>query len=110
MRHRLRAASGVDFAEPILERAWVKHAVHDWQGTQADAQTLPGVPDASFAFARLLVRPLTDPQTAFATSARMLWPGGACLIVNGNWAAESLTGQAMRALAERLAPRCADQG
>lgn len=106
------SVTGVDFSEPMLERARTKHARADWRGVLADVQALPGLPDHGFdlALARHLVWTLTDPAAAFAAWMRVLRPGGALVIVDGNWATESLSGQVMQALAERMAPKDAGRG
>ena len=99
--------TGVDFADPMLERAQAKHAGRDWVGMADDVQTLASLPDAGFdaAVARHLVWTLTDPPAAFAAWLRVLRPGGRLVIVDGDWAHEPLRGRLMRALADRLSPR-----
>ncbi len=99
--------TGVDFSDPMLERAQAKHAGRDWVGMADDVHTLASQPDAAFdaAVARHLVWTLTDPSAAFAAWLRVIRPGGRLLIVDGNWAQESLRGRLMRGLAERLSPR-----
>lgn len=106
------AVTGVDFAEPMLERARAKHKGQDWRGVLADVQTLPGLPDNTFdlALARHLVWTLTTPEAAFASWARVLRPGGALVVIDGDWARESLRDRTMRALAERLAPKEVSRG
>jgi ubiquinone/menaquinone biosynthesis C-methylase UbiE len=99
--------TGVDFSDPMLERAQAKHAGRDWVGLADDVQSLAGLPDAGFdaAVARHLVWTLTDPQAAFGAWLRVLRPGGRLVIVDGNWAHEPLRGRLLRALADRLSPR-----
>ena len=106
------SVTGVDFAEPMLERATAKHAGHDWRGVLGDVQVLQSLSDHTFdlALARHLVWTLTDPQAALATWARVLRPGGALVIVDGDWASESLLGRAMRSFAEKLAPKDQSRG
>jgi ubiquinone/menaquinone biosynthesis C-methylase UbiE len=99
--------TGVDFADPMLERAQAKHAGRDWIGVADDVQSLLSLPDAGFdaAVARHLVWTLTEPPAAFAAWLRVLRPGGRLVIVDGNWAREPWRGRLLRALADRLSPR-----
>lgn len=93
--------TGVDFSETMLGLARGKLAGRSWQGRLADAETLAGLPDGGFdgAITRHLVWTLTDPQAAFAAWFRVLKPGARLLVVDGNWASESLRGRLMRRLA-----------
>lgn len=106
------SVTGVDFAEPMLERATEKHAGRDWRGVLGDVQVLQSLSDNTFdlALARHLVWTLTDPHAAFARWARVLRPGGALVIVDGDWAKETLVGRAMRGIAEKLSPKNASRG
>ncbi|MEO3474321.1 methyltransferase domain-containing protein [Roseomonas sp. CAU 1739] len=105
--------TGVDFSEAMLARARAKHAGQSWQGRLADAETLAGLPDATFdgAVTRHLVWTLTDPPAAFAAWLRVLKPGARLLVVDGNWVREGLRGRLLRRIAAALggtAPAAAD--
>lgn len=78
------SVTGLDWAEPMLERARAKAPNATF--LQADAeQTM--LPDASFdvVVTRHLVWTLVDPKAAFAEWRRILKPGGRLLIVDGDF-------------------------
>ncbi|WP_137179809.1 class I SAM-dependent methyltransferase [Roseomonas sp. AR75] len=105
--------TGVDFAEPMLDRAHAKLARRGWSGRLADVETLATLPDGAFdgAVTRHLVWTLTDPAAAFAAWRRVLKPGGRLLVVDGDFVGETLRGRLLRRLARALggppAPRTA---
>lgn len=95
--------TGLDWAEPMLERARAK--LPDVTFVQADAERTM-LPTASFdvIVTRHLVWTLVDPATAFAEWHRLLAPNGVLLVVDGdfhrNWFARLLapkTGASQRA-------------
>ncbi len=94
--------TGLDFAEPMLERARRKH-----QALKSGATFLIGdaedtrQPDDRFdAIAtRHLVWTLPNPRQAFADWFRVLKPGGTVLIVDGDMAARNLVQRMMRKVA-----------
>ena len=96
--------TGIDFSEAMLGRARAKHAGQPWHGRLADAETLGGLPDASFdgAVTRHLVWTLTQPGTAFAAWLRVLKPGARLLVVDGDWVRDGLRGRLMRRAAALL--------
>lgn len=98
--------TGVDFAEPMLDRARAKLSGRPWTGRLADVETLAGLPDAAFdgAVTRHLVWTLTDPPAAFAAWFRVLRPGARLLVVDGDWVRETTRTRLLRRLAARLAP------
>lgn len=86
--------TGLDWAEPMLERARAK--LPDVTFVQADAECTM-LPAASFdvIVTRHLVWTLVDPATAFAEWHRLLAPNGVLLVVDGdfvqrNWFARFL--------------------
>lgn len=96
--------TGVDFAEPMLERAAAKLAGRAWRGRLADVETLAGLSDSTFdgAVTRHLVWTLTDPAAAFAAWFRVLKPGARLLVVDGDWVRVSLRTRLLRRLAALL--------
>ncbi|WP_394688882.1 class I SAM-dependent methyltransferase [Hoeflea sp.] len=78
------AVTGLDWAEPMLERARSK--APEVTFLQADAERTM-LPDASFdvIVTRHLVWTLIDPKAAFAEWRRLLKPGGKILIVDGDF-------------------------
>jgi len=104
------AVTGLDFAEPMLERARSKAAdqklparfrIGDAENTRE--------PDASYdaVVTRHLVWTLPDPATAFADWLRVLKPGGRLLILDVDMVRRSLRARALAAaakLAARFAP------
>jgi ubiquinone/menaquinone biosynthesis C-methylase UbiE len=99
--------TGVDFAEPMLNRARAKHAGKPFRGVMADVEDLKLEPDVSFdaVIARHLVWTLVNPHAAFAEWRRVLKPGGRLLIVDGDWINTPPVGRVLRWAAERIAPR-----
>lgn len=97
--------TGVDFSETMLARAREKLAGRGWTGIHADAEALFPLADGSFDFAvtRHLAWTLTDPAAAFAEWRRVLKPGGALLVIDGDWVTpHSRWWKARRWLALRL--------
>lgn len=80
--------TGIDFAEPMLERARVKNrsAGEGYTAYACDAETLMEK-DGSFdaLVTRHLVWTLVDAPAAFAEWRRVLKPGGRLLIVDGDF-------------------------
>jgi ubiquinone/menaquinone biosynthesis C-methylase UbiE len=79
--------TALDFAEPMLDRARRKHGGHPRLRTAlADAETTME-PDATYdaVVSRHLVWTLVHPEQAFADWFRVLKPGGAVIIVDGDW-------------------------
>ncbi len=83
------AVTGLDWSEPMLERARAKLPALRFH--QADAERTM-LPDASFdvIVTRHLVWTLVDPVAAFAEWHRLLAPGGQLLIVDGDFVSRSL--------------------
>lgn len=106
------SVTAVDFAEPMLARARVKHSGRPWRGLLSDVETLRSLPDANFdaAVARHLVWTLTDPASAFSEWFRVLRPGGTLLIVDGDWVTKRRRERLLRALANRLSAADAVHG
>ncbi len=104
--------TGVDFAEPMLERAKAKHRGRAFRGRLADVEDLRLEADASYdaIVTRHLVWTLVDPDAAFREWRRVLKPGGHLLIVDGDWVRTPVLGRLMRAAADRLAPRSGMHG
>lgn len=98
--------TGIDFAEPMLDRARARMAGRRWTGVQDDAETLATQPDAQFdaVVTRHLVWTLPDAPAAFGAWARVLRPGGRVLIIDGNWRQVPPPLRLLRALADRLQP------
>ena len=97
--------TGLDFSEPMLERARQKHGKLKTGATFliGDAEDTRQ-PDGHFdAIAtRHLVWTLPDPRAAFADWFRVLKPGGKVLIVDTDMAARSLRQRLLRKLAAWL--------
>ena len=93
--------TGLDWAEPMLERARAKAEGTGVTFLQADAERTM-LPDASqqAIITRHLVWTLVDPVAAFAEWFRVLAPGGKLLIVDGDWVNKSWLSR----LLGRLAP------
>lgn len=86
------AVTGLDWAEPMLERARGK--LPDVTFIQADAErtTLPSA-SMDVIVTRHLVWTLVDPMAAFAEWFRVLKPEGKLLIVDGDFVSRSLLGR-----------------
>ena len=101
------SVTGLDLAEPMLERARLKHA-----GSGGRARFFAGdaeatqEPDARYdaVVCRHLVWTLTYPDRAFREWLRVLKPGGRVVIVDGDWQNPPLRGRLCR-LALRLLDR-----
>lgn len=104
--------TGVDFAEPMLERARCKHQGAAFKGHLADVENLSLEEDDTYdaVINRHLVWTLTDPHAAFAEWFRVLKPGGKLLIIDGDWVNTPPLGKAIRAIAQRLAQRTGVHG
>jgi ubiquinone/menaquinone biosynthesis C-methylase UbiE len=104
--------TGVDFAEPMLERARAKHRDRAFRARLADVEDLRLEADASYdaIVTRHLVWTLVDPDQAFHEWLRVLKPGGRLLVVDGDWVNTPALGRLMRAAADRLAPRAGTHG
>jgi ubiquinone/menaquinone biosynthesis C-methylase UbiE len=84
--------TGLDWAEPMLERARAKLAAVGAPVTfvQADAErTMLPTASQDVIVTRHLVWTLVDPQAAFAEWFRVLTPGGKLLIVDGDFVTQS---------------------
>lgn len=90
--------TGLDWAEPMLDRARAKAraAGADCTFLQADAERtmLPGG-SQDVIVTRHLVWTLVDPATAFAEWARVLAPGGQILIVDGDFVSRGWLGRVL---------------
>lgn len=99
--------TGVDFAEPMLERAKAKNAGRRFRASLGDVELLlsegENVYDA--VVTRHLVWTLIDPHAAFERWFQVLKPGGQLLIVDGDWVTTPLFGRFLRMLGNRLSPR-----
>jgi ubiquinone/menaquinone biosynthesis C-methylase UbiE len=88
--------TGVDWSEPMLERARAKvsSAGAAIQFLQADAERTM-LPDASqdVIVTRHLVWTLVDPEAAFAEWLRLLAPGGKLLVVDGDFVSRGWIGR-----------------
>ncbi|GAA4230052.1 ubiquinone/menaquinone biosynthesis C-methylase UbiE [Sagittula marina] len=93
--------TGLDWAEPMLERARAK--LPDVPFIQADAErtTLPPA-SMDVIVTRHLVWTLVDPAAAFDEWFRVLRPGGALLIVDGDFVSR---GWIYRMLARLMTPK-----
>jgi ubiquinone/menaquinone biosynthesis C-methylase UbiE len=94
------AVTGLDWSEPMLERARAKVPAAVFM--QADAERTM-LPDASFdvIVTRHLVWTLVDPAAAFAEWKRVLVPGGQLLLVDGDFVTRSWVARTLA----RLSPR-----
>lgn len=94
--------TGLDWAEPMLERARAKAKVANAPITflQADAERIL-LADASqdVIVTRHLVWTLVDPAAAFAEWHRVLAPGGKLLIVDGDFVSRGWIGRLLARLA-----------
>jgi ubiquinone/menaquinone biosynthesis C-methylase UbiE len=99
--------TGVDFAEPMLERARRKHADQTFTGRLGDVEHLHMEPDAAYdaVVTRHLVWTLVHPHVAFAEWRRVLKPGGRLLVVDGDWVTSTPIARVLRVTANRLSPR-----
>ncbi|MBX3531220.1 MAG: class I SAM-dependent methyltransferase [Rhizobiaceae bacterium] len=94
--------TGLDFSEPMLERARRKHKALKTGATFliGDAEDTRQPDDHYDAITtRHLVWTLPDPAAAFADWFRVLKPGGTVLIVDSDMAARSLSQRVMRRIA-----------
>ncbi|OIQ33667.1 MAG: SAM-dependent methyltransferase [Alphaproteobacteria bacterium MedPE-SWcel] len=89
--------TGLDWSEPMLERARTK--LPDVTFVQADAERTM-LPDASVdvIVTRHLVWTLVDPVAAFAEWHRVLVPGGRILLVDGDFVSRSWLARAVSGL------------
>lgn len=84
--------TGLDWAEPMLERARTKAAIAGVSVTflQADAErTMLPAASQEVIVTRHLVWTLVDPATAFAEWFRVLAPSGQLLVVDGDFVSKS---------------------
>lgn len=99
------SVTGLDFSEPMMERARAKAAVHkvDVRYVIGDAENTR-LPDAAFdaIMTRHLVWTLPDPRAAFADWFRVLKPGGGVLIVDADMTARTLRSKLLRGIATAL--------
>lgn len=100
--------SGLDWAEPMLERAKAKAKSRNREITfrMGDAENTME-PDASYdvVINRHLVWTLVDPQAAFREWLRVLKPGGQVLIVDGDFVNVSRMEKILKDLANWLQKR-----
>ncbi|WP_028954885.1 class I SAM-dependent methyltransferase [Sulfitobacter sp. 20_GPM-1509m] len=94
------AVTGLDWSEPMLERARAK--LPDVTFLQADAErtTLPSA-SMDVIVTRHLVWTLVDPVAAFAEWFRVLRPGGTLLVVDGDFVSRSLLGRIVQIMSPR---------
>jgi ubiquinone/menaquinone biosynthesis C-methylase UbiE len=93
------AVTGLDWAEPMLERARVKLPGVTFIQADAERTTLPSA-SMDVIVTRHLVWTLVDPMAAFAEWFRVLKPEGKLLIVDGDFVSRSLLGR----IFQRLVP------
>ena len=91
--------TGLDWAEPMLERARDKLPGVTFLQADAERTTLPAA-SADVIVTRHLVWTLVNPTSAFAEWFRVLRPGGTLLIVDGDFVSRSVLGR----LIQRLLP------
>src|SRR5690606_6013159 len=110
------AVTGLDFSEPMLERAKAKAKERrlDAKYVMGDAENTL-LPDDCYdaIMTRHLVWTLPDPAAAFADWFRVLKPGGRVLIVDADMAARHLRAKLLRraaALFRRFGPPPSPQG
>ncbi|OLP57961.1 methyltransferase [Xaviernesmea oryzae] len=106
--------TGLDWAEPMLERARAKARQRGRAITfrMADAETTME-PDAAYdvIVTRHLVWTLVDPAAAFAEWRRVLKPGGRLLIVDGDFVNQGLAERLVKRLStliQRVRRRCVE--
>jgi SAM-dependent methyltransferase len=89
---------GLDFCEPMLERARAKHRGDRRVRLRLGDAEHTLEPDGAFeaVVCRHLVWTLTDPAAALADWHRVLRPGGHLLVFDGNWATPCRTGRLAR--------------
>ncbi|WEX10682.1 class I SAM-dependent methyltransferase [Chelativorans sp. AA-79] len=99
------SVTGLDFSEPMLERAEAKAKAHglDARYVMGDAENTL-LADAAYdvIMTRHLVWTLPDPAAAFADWFRVLKPGGRVLIVDADMAARTLRSRLLRKAAAVL--------
>ncbi|KQQ46151.1 methyltransferase [Rhizobium sp. Leaf311] len=97
--------TGLDWAEPMLERAKAKakHRNRSITFRMGDAENTME-PDAAHdvIINRHLVWTLVDPKAAFQEWLRVLKPGGSVLIVDGDFVNVSLAEKLLKKLADKL--------
>lgn len=110
------SVTGLDFAEPMLERAKAKAKARglDARYVEGDAEDTR-LPDDAFdvIMTRHLVWTLPNPQAAFADWFRVLKPGGRVLIVDADMTARGFGARLLRRIAaflKRFAPPAAMPG
>lgn len=86
------AVTGLDWAEPMLERARAKLPGVTFIQADAERTTLPSA-SMDVIVTRHLVWTLVDPMAAFAEWFRVLKPEGKLLIVDGDFVSRGLLGR-----------------
>ena len=94
------AVTGLDWSEPMLDRARAK--LPDVTFIQADAERIT-LPSASMdvIVTRHLVWTLVEPTSAFAEWFRVRRPGGTLLVVDGDFVSRSLLGRIVQIMSPR---------
>lgn len=98
--------TGVDFSEPMLDRARARMAGTAWTGVLDDAEALATQANGAFdaIVMRHLVWTLPDAPAAFRAWHRVLAPGGKILIVDGDWRTASAPFRLLRRLVDSVDP------
>ncbi|MBM1814933.1 class I SAM-dependent methyltransferase [Pseudosulfitobacter pseudonitzschiae] len=86
------AVTGLDWSEPMLDRARAKLPGVTFVQADAERTTLPSA-SMDVIVTRHLVWTLVDPVAAFAEWFRVLRPGGTLLVVDGDFVSRSLLGR-----------------
>jgi len=109
------SVDAIDLCEPMIERAKAKHRGSAVRFHLGDAENTM-MPDARYdlVICRHLVWTLLDPQAALADWLRVLKPGGAVVVIDGDWVNRSRRARLLQRLSQWLdrltgAPRLWDE-
>ena len=109
------SVDAIDLCEPMIERAKAKHRGSAVRFHLGDAENTM-MPHASYdlVLCRPLVWTLLDPQAALADWLRVLKPGGAVVVIEGDWVNRSRRARLLQRLSQWLdrltgAPRLWDE-
>jgi ubiquinone/menaquinone biosynthesis C-methylase UbiE len=97
------SVDAIDLCEPMIERARAKHRGAPVRFHLGDAENTM-MPDDRYdlVICRHLVWTLVDPQAALADWLRVLKPGGAVVVIDGDWVNRSLQARLLQRLSRLI--------